>query len=146
MANKLLNFVLFMCFSCVTLSASEKSIKHKSHILNFDSIQKKKRVTAKRVNFTFQEKNCCHTASYDNGEIITLVGEISPIALNKFNLETVGEQTIYMHNFAGEACHTSTSKTWEVRKGYLVHLHDGFEVHTSKKRQFVVVKNKASND
>lgn len=140
MLGKLSKLSVMLCCMGTAAFASEKREKVcqevYSHALCFDAGQK---IKAHKVHFNVHEgKHCKHIAKYENGEIVTKVGGFAPFGgSTSFNLG--GEQTVFMYNFAGEVCFTSVSKDWEIYDKYVVHHHDGFDVHTKKKKQFVVI-------
>ncbi|MBS0604479.1 MAG: hypothetical protein JSS60_05510 [Verrucomicrobia bacterium] len=141
MSRKLFNLSLALCCFSAALSASDKCEKACKEActsaLCFDS---GKKIKANKIYFNVQDgKNCKHTARYENGQIVTEIGGFAPFAAST-SLNLGGEQTVYMYNYAGEVCFTSVSKDWEYHDKYIVHHHDGFDVHTKKKKQFVVTK------
>lgn len=122
----------FACAS-VALSASEKT--ESVHALSFENIQAGKRIEANQVQKSVQGGTSCqHVGQYEHGKVVTQIGGLKA-GVTSLTLNVAGEQTLSMDDGF-----TSVSKDWEIRGSYVVHHHDGFDVHTSKKKQFVVSK------
>lgn len=133
-------FVILFC-ATAAVSASEKSSRTSqeeySHSLSFDH---GKKIKARKISLNIKEgKDCSHVAKYENGEIVTEIGGLAPI-LGSMSLNLAGEQTVNMYNYAGQICFTSVSKNWEIQDKTVVHHHNGFDVHTNKKKQMVVIR------
>ena len=131
---------LFTCAALVCLSgvawASNKTATEYSTVLSLEPGQM---IKAQKIALNVKEgKDCSHIAKYENGEIITQIGGLAPI-LGNMSLNLAGEQTVMMYNSAGQVCFTSVSKHWELRNKAVVHHHDGFDVHTATKKQWVVM-------
>lgn len=133
-------FVILFC-ATIAVSASNKSDKttqeEYSSSLSFDH---GKTIKAHKISLKVKDgKNCSHVAKYENGEIVTEIGALSPFS-GSATINLAGEQTVTMYNYAGQICFTSVSKNWEIQEKNVVHHHDGFDVQTNKKNQLVIIR------
>ncbi len=133
-------FVVLFC-ATIAVSASDKSVKapqeEHTHSLSFDH---GKTIKARKISLKVKNgKDCSHVAKYENGEIITEIGALSPFS-GSATINLAGEQTVTMYNYAGQVCFTSVSKNWEIQDKNVVHHHDGFDVQTNKKNQLVLIR------
>lgn len=139
MSGKFVVSFAILCFAAASMFASEK--KEKGHHEEFPSalcFEQGKKIKAHKVSLNVKEgKDCSHIAKYENGEIVTQIGGLAPI-LGSMSVNLAGEQIVTMYSFAGQVCFTSISKDWELQDKVVVHHHEGFDVFTDKKRQFVV--------
>jgi hypothetical protein len=140
MFGKLVCSLFVLCCFGSPVSASEKCGKvnqeEYSCSLCFDH---GKKIKARKISLNVKGgKDCSHIARYENGEIVTQIGGLAPIS-GSMSLNLGGEQIVTMYNSAGQVCFTSVSKDWEFQDKIVVHHHGGFDVHTDKKKQFVVI-------
>lgn len=129
---------LYTCIALICLSgiacASNKAAAGYSAALSLEPGQM---IKAQKIALNVKEgKECSHIAKYENGEIITQIGGLASI-LGNMSLNLAGEQMVTMYNSAGQVCFTSVSKNWELQNKVVVHHHDGFDVHTAMKKQWV---------
>lgn len=139
-----LTALLSLCFAGKTLSASEKCVKgctgKVTHVLSYETMQNGAPIKALHASLGFNPgRGGQHTAKYENGQIVTLIGNVQNSS-DSLSLHITGEQIVTMNNLSGGVCFTSVSKDWEIRDSYVVHHHDGFEVHTKKNKQYIVPK------
>lgn len=133
-----LTCLTLFCATTATVTAeSAKKKESHSNVLAFDRGGK---IKASKVAFSAKNGNSCqHVAKYDNGQIVTRIGGIS-LGSEGMSIKLAGEQSVTMHDLTGQVCFNSTSNEWEVQDSGVVHHHNGFDVQTTKKGQFVLIR------
>ena len=132
MIKKWLAASALMSMLSVSLIAEECS-----DVLSFES---GKKIKSSTVAVTMGSDNHCkHKGKYENGEIVTELGMFTLSAMNE-NVEVGGEQTVTVYDASGTVSFVSTSNEWELQGKHIVHHHEGFDVLTKKKSQYVVSK------